>query len=194
MHGNITPVPASQSLEHLGAEIMARIAAGDHAKAKAHDHYLAAGLRLLEARGRVTDFNAFLKQHCPNLKRTRAYQLMSIAGGKTTVETERAKTAERMRKHRAAKCPSRDGHGSKRRTAFDVIKLWMQMPATEDRQVFEAIGLRRILAGLPEAWTVKLEEWVDSRRSLAPPAKIEVGPEHEIPADLSIPEFLRQAA
>jgi hypothetical protein len=108
------------SLEQLGAEIVARIEAGDKAKAKASDHYLAAGLRLIEAREKTaTAFPAFLRNFCPSLKKSRAYQLIAIAGGKTTVEAERTKTAERMRKHRAAKaaapkaaptdCPSRDG-------------------------------------------------------------------------------------
>lgn len=197
MHGNITPVSASQSLEQLGAEIVARIEAGDRTKAKADDHFLAAGLRLLEAQSRVPDFAAFLKNHCCGLKRTRAYQLMRIAGGKTTLAAERAKTAERVRKHRAAKCPLRNGHDTektKRTTALDVIELWMQMPASEDPRVLEAIGLRRILAGLPETWQTKLEQWVDSRRATAPPAKIDVGPEQEIPADLSIPPFLRAVA
>ena len=98
-------------LDQLGAEIMARIEAGDKAKTKADNHYLAAGLQLIKAREQAgRTFDAFLRKHCHGLKRSRAYQLMSIAGGKTTVAAERPKTAERMRKHRAAaKRPSRDG-------------------------------------------------------------------------------------
>jgi hypothetical protein len=98
-------------LDQLGAEIMARIEAGDKAKTKADNHYLAAGLQLIKAREQAgRSFDAFLRKHCRGLKRSRAYQLMSIAGGKTTVAAERPKTAERMRKHRAAaKRPSRDG-------------------------------------------------------------------------------------
>ena len=52
-----------------------------------------------------TTFPDFLQKFCPNLKKSRAYQLIGIAGGKTTVAAERAQTAERMRKHRAAKAP-----------------------------------------------------------------------------------------
>jgi hypothetical protein len=110
----------SESLEQLGAEIAARIEAAKKARDKAHDHEIAAGLRLIEAREKTgADFPTFLQNFCPNLKKSRAYQLIAIAGGKTTVETERTKTAERMRKHRAAKAaapkadrPSRDGHPS----------------------------------------------------------------------------------
>ena len=81
---------------------------------------------------------------------------------------------------------------SKPTTAHDVIELWMQMPPEEDRRVFEAIGLCRILAGLPEAWMPELEKWIEECRSPAPPA--ELGPGHQIPDDLSIPEFMRRSA
>ena len=95
---------AIDSLEQLGAEIVARIEAAKKARDKAHDHEIAAGLRLIEARKQTgATFPDFLQKFCPNLKKSRAYQLIGIAGGKTTVEAERTKTAERVRKHRAAK-------------------------------------------------------------------------------------------
>jgi hypothetical protein len=95
---------ATDSLEQLGAEIVARIEAGDKAKEKASNHYLAAGIRLKEAREKTgATFPDFLQKFCPNLRKSRAYQLIAVAGGRTTVEAERTKTAERMRKHRAAK-------------------------------------------------------------------------------------------
>jgi hypothetical protein len=94
----------SDSLEQLGAEIVARIEAAKKARDKALDHELAAGLRLIEAREQTgATFPDFLQKFCPGLKKSRAYQLIAIAGGKTTVEAERTKTAERVRKHRAAK-------------------------------------------------------------------------------------------
>jgi hypothetical protein len=95
---------APVSLEQLGAEIVARIEAAKKARDKADDHELAAGLRLIEAREKTgATFPDFLRTFCPSLKKSRAYQLISIAGGKTTVKAERTKTAERVRKHRAAK-------------------------------------------------------------------------------------------
>jgi len=94
----------ADSLERLGAEIVARIEAARKARDKALDHELAAGLRLIEAREKTgADFPTFLRDFCPSLKKSLAYQLIAIAGGKTTVEAERTKTAERVRKHRAAK-------------------------------------------------------------------------------------------
>jgi hypothetical protein len=95
---------ATDSLEQLGAEIVARLEAAKKARDKAHDHEIAAGLRLIEAREQTgATFPDFLQKFCPDLKKSRAYQLIAIAGGKTTVEAERTKTAERVRKHRAAK-------------------------------------------------------------------------------------------
>ena len=95
---------AIDSLEQLGKEIVARIELAKKARDKADDHERAAGLRLIEARDKTgATFPDFLQKFCPNLKKSRAYQLIAIAGGKTTVEAERTKTAERVRKHRAAK-------------------------------------------------------------------------------------------
>jgi hypothetical protein len=92
------------SLEQLGKEIMARLKAAERAAEKADQHSLAAGLQLIQAREKTGEaFPTFLKNFCPSVKRSRAYQLIAIAGGKTTVAAERTKTAERVRKHRAAK-------------------------------------------------------------------------------------------
>ena len=70
------------SLEQLGAEIVARIEAAKKARDKALDHELAAGLRLIEAREQTgATFPEFLQKFCPNLMKSRAYQLIAIAGG-----------------------------------------------------------------------------------------------------------------
>ena len=98
---------ATDSLEQLGKEIVARIELAKKARDKADDHERAAGLRLIEAHDKTgATFPDFLQKFCPSLKKSRAYQLIAIAGGKTTVEAERTKTAERVRKHRAAKAPA----------------------------------------------------------------------------------------
>jgi hypothetical protein len=104
----------------------------------------------------------------------------------------KTRKATRSVKATAAKVKTPAPLTSKRTTAHDVIELWMQMPPEEDRRVFEAIGLRRILGGLPEAWMPELEKWIEECRSPAPPA--ELGPGHQIPDDLSIPEFMRRSA
>jgi hypothetical protein len=63
------------------------------------------GQLLLEAKKRhpkVTDFEAFLKR-VNGLKLSRAYDLLRLAGGRTTDEELRKDQRERVRKHRAKK-------------------------------------------------------------------------------------------
>ena len=63
------------------------------------------GQLLLEAKGRhskVADFEAFLKR-VNGLKLSRAYDLLRLAGGRTTDEELRKDARERVRKHRAKK-------------------------------------------------------------------------------------------
>jgi hypothetical protein len=65
------------------------------------------GQLLLEAKKRhpkVADFEAFLKR-VDGLKLSRAYDLLRLAGGRTTDEELRQETRERVRKHRAKKIP-----------------------------------------------------------------------------------------
>jgi hypothetical protein len=95
-------VTVVDDLQILGKDIVARIEAGDTAKAKADDHYKAAGLQLIEAQKLVgKKFQAFLKDHCNRLRKSRAYELIKIAKGKTTTQEVRAKTNERTKRHRA---------------------------------------------------------------------------------------------
>jgi hypothetical protein len=208
MHGNITPAPASQSLEQLGAEIMAHIAAAKRAQEKSLDHLTVAGLQLAEARSRAPDFAAFLRGI--NLKRSQAYHLMRLAtNGKTTVELERAKIAERVRKHRAAKDrPLRNGqYPACRAQKSEAITVEDDLEVDEYREAFllraaDAMAFavysgeidREVIAAA-ERVAVKWKNFAQALKGkYGEAAKIEVGIENEIPADLSIPEFLRRAA
>jgi hypothetical protein len=65
----------------------------------------AVGLLLLEAKKlhpAVADFETFLKQ-VHGLKLSRAYDLLRLAGGRTTDEEIRKATRDRVKKHRASK-------------------------------------------------------------------------------------------
>jgi hypothetical protein len=75
------------------------------AKAELVSRSKAVGLLLLEAKKLhpvVTDFEAFLKK-VRGLGLSRAYECMSIAGGRTTVEEIRKATRDRVKKHRDKK-------------------------------------------------------------------------------------------
>lgn len=77
------------------------------AQADLVSHSKAVGLLLLEAKKlhpAVKDFEAFLKR-AEGLKLSRAYDLMRLAGGRTTDEEIRKETRERVKKHRSKKLP-----------------------------------------------------------------------------------------
>lgn len=89
------------TLETLGQEIMARIEAGDTAKDRADHLHKSAGLQLIEARNRVPDFTAFLREHCNGLSRSRAYELIDIAEGKAEEVRSKNRMRDRRRREKA---------------------------------------------------------------------------------------------
>jgi len=93
---------ATVTLETLGQEIMARVEKGDTAKDRAEQLYISAGLQLIEARGRVPDFSAFLRNHCKDLSRSRAYELIAIAEGKAEELRSKNRVRDRRRREKAA--------------------------------------------------------------------------------------------
>jgi hypothetical protein len=76
---------------------------------KAEQHFTSAGQYLVKAQEACDagGFDAFRKRFCPKLKRTRAYELLSIASGKKTVEDIRSAKRESMRRSRAAKAAAK---------------------------------------------------------------------------------------
>jgi hypothetical protein len=107
------PQPAHDDLERLGREIVALHAAGDKSQKKADDKYLAVGLKLIEARKQTASevsFAAFLAEHCPTIGKSRAYELIRIAEGRTTQqqvseENKKRKKRQRQRDRLAAERP-----------------------------------------------------------------------------------------
>lgn len=91
-----------ETLEYIGRDIVARIEAGDKARGRADDMYRSAGLQLIEARNRVADFSAFLRQHCKGLSRSRAYELIAIAEGKGEDVRSNNRARDHRRRNKAA--------------------------------------------------------------------------------------------
>jgi hypothetical protein len=87
------------SIEELGKQIVVLVEAGDKAKSQSNDRFTSAGLMLIEAKSRVPNFKAFLRDHCNGLSRSRAYELIDMTLGKR--EKVHAKTNERKQRYRA---------------------------------------------------------------------------------------------
>lgn len=95
------------SIEALGREIKVRIEAGDKAIDKAEQHYLAAGLQLLEAHKRLKEsremnWSAFLSSHV-RISDDTARNYMAIARGETTLTAIRETARLRMAASRERK-------------------------------------------------------------------------------------------
>jgi hypothetical protein len=102
---------ANNGLKELPEEIKSCVAAGEDAKARAKqskaqskeaateakNKFVSAGELLIKAHQRTSNFKAFLKEL--GISRSRAYELIKIAGG--DVEEVRAQTTERKRRQRA---------------------------------------------------------------------------------------------
>jgi hypothetical protein len=92
----------SVTAETLGQEIVARIGAGDKSAERASQMYISAGLNLIEAKRLFPDFKAFLRDHCNGLSRSRAYELIEIANGKSEEVRSKNRTRDRRRRDKAA--------------------------------------------------------------------------------------------
>jgi hypothetical protein len=94
-----------KSLRDLGNKIAAHLERAHKSEQKAEQHRVSAG-QLLEQVMRLCDadaFNLFQKKFCPDLGRSRAYELKTIATGKNSPEEVRAATRKRVAKHRRVK-------------------------------------------------------------------------------------------
>jgi hypothetical protein len=111
-HVESSPITADQitkncpaKLIELGQRVAAHLEKATRCDQKANDHRISAGRLLAEAKKLCDEggFAAFHERFCPNLGKSRTYELLSIASGKKSAEQIRADNAERNRKHRADK-------------------------------------------------------------------------------------------
>jgi hypothetical protein len=95
-------------LQNLGKQIADHLQRARKAEEKAEQHYIAV-LQLLEKAKQDCDeggFAAFQEKFCPDLGRSRVFELKAIATGKKTLEDTRAATRERVARHRARQVES----------------------------------------------------------------------------------------
>jgi hypothetical protein len=95
-------------LSDLGKQITAHLERARKAEEKADQHRIAAAQHLAQARDLcdADGFDAFHEKFCPDLGRSRTYELLAIATGKSSIEDTRASTRERVTRHRAKKAES----------------------------------------------------------------------------------------
>jgi hypothetical protein len=98
MNIHLVPQDVNLELAELGEEIAADIAAGDAAKEEAEHHYRCAGINLVGAKKQAANFEAFLHQH--GISKSRAYELIAIAEGRSTPKDIREKANARKKRHR----------------------------------------------------------------------------------------------
>src|SRR5262249_2338127 len=91
----------SMNESELIRHIKAHIKAGDKAKCKAEDHYIAAGQYLKQLKDDCPDQKTFLEkvEKEIGIGKSRTYELMQIGDGRKTVDEVRADTAKRVAKH-----------------------------------------------------------------------------------------------
>jgi hypothetical protein len=91
-------------LEQIGREITSRVEKLDKLGTKAVDQVDSIGQLLAEAE-KLCDtpeaFEAFKQKHCPDLGRSRTYELLAVKEGRKSLEDIRASTKARVAKHRA---------------------------------------------------------------------------------------------
>src|SRR5262249_27220023 len=88
------------ALVNLARRVKALIDKGDRAAEKAEQFYKSAGIHIKEIKDQSDDWETIIRQEC-DIGRSRAYELMAIADGKTTLKKVRAAANERKKVHRA---------------------------------------------------------------------------------------------
>jgi hypothetical protein len=92
-------------LQDLAKNIATHLDKARKAEEKAQQHYIAAAKYLAEAQAACDEsgFKAFQEKFCPDIGRSRAYELLAVVRGKKTLGEVKDSTRERQRRHRAKK-------------------------------------------------------------------------------------------
>lgn len=116
MSSKAVAVPHQRTIPAIIKTVKVLFEKAEQASEKAEQYYTAIGLNLKELKDRKPKdipWPEFAAKHFPMIGRSRGYELLQLADGKTTVEKTRAGTRDRMAKSRAANRPSRDGQPKK---------------------------------------------------------------------------------
>lgn len=134
----------STELTLCGKHAAAHLKKADQYADKSEEHKLAAGKHLVEGHKlcekEKKSFRAFLEEH--GIGKSRAYEVISIAGGvptvkKRTEEEVRASTLKRQNDHQARKASVNNGHGVDRATK---VQEEVQKISERDQAVTQVIN------------------------------------------------------
>lgn len=127
-------------------EAAAREKAGHELK-KADEHFvsLTQELAAVKAKCKSAGFKVFKEKYCPDLSRSRIYQLLEIGTGKKTLEQSRAEKRDSVSKSRAAK---------KSTTSTSVV----DKPAVGLGNGEACENKKAELKGAPRAWCLRNRE------------------------------------
>jgi hypothetical protein len=204
MHGNITPVPLGQAAPQSNCEgatnnarhtltekIKVCIEKAAHYEKKAEEFYITAGQYIKDVKALWPDrWLAIVEEDC-GLKRSRAYEILAIADGRTTLHKVRSGNAQSKRHSRdnaKQASPGRPGfvepaNGSGGADPELSSLAWADASTDEQRRFVSAIGMKPLLAAIPEAWWPLIEQHIADRHR----APIEI-----VPVSDEIPPFLRR--
>ena len=124
---------AGSARQDLTKKISVCIDKAERATKRAEDFYITAGQHIQTVKGLWPDhWLEIIEQDC-KVGRTRAYEIMAIADGRTTVEETREKTNERSRRH-DAKVKASVGNGSCRSRPRRRSKRPSTQPSRQKRK------------------------------------------------------------
>jgi len=196
---------ARAAVSALARRVKVLIEKGDRAAEKAEQFYKAAGIHIRQIKEQsLDDWETVVREQC-NIGRSRAYELMAIADGKTTLEKVRAGSNERKRVHRAKSesVPERTEPAHATGSAIvDIEERRAQMAALDEPETVDEIDrratcvtntIRRHIEGLTLGDTERFFEALRDQLDDIEREALRDRDDPEPPApDLSIPEFLKR--
>ncbi len=119
------------NLQRWGKHIAAHLEKAHKCEDKADQHYTSIGQYLAKAKETCDEggFAAFHEKFCPNLGRTRAYELLAVGQNKKSLEDFRAGNRERAAKHRAKKSAEAQSENCSVRYVMDTSQ---PLPGPQD--------------------------------------------------------------
>jgi hypothetical protein len=131
-----------ECLRKIANEIKVRLSKADKQTQQAQDHLIAVERLLAEAKSLCDDggFQKFRELFCPQLGKSQAYALLSIAAGKKTLADHRMNERDRKRQSRKALRAAAENSGTVPEKA-DPTTASQDTPAVPDESAGDGVGV-----------------------------------------------------